>query len=55
MEQIELATLEELTGRNEPKEQDDKFVIDDDHKANWALKKIRQMKKKKRLRNGLTS
>ena len=45
MEQVELATLEELTGRNEPKEQDD-FVIDDDHKANWALKKIRQMKNK---------
>lgn len=27
--------------------EDDNFVVDDDHKANWALKKIRQLKKKK--------
>lgn len=28
-------------------EQEDNFEVDDDHKANWALKKIRQLKKKK--------
>ena len=28
-------------------EQEDNFEVDDDHKANWALKKIRQLNKKK--------
>ena len=42
MEQFNIAELEEKAEQ----EKQDKFVIDDDHKANWALKKIRQMKNK---------
>jgi hypothetical protein len=29
------------------KKEDDYFVIDNDQKANWALRKIRHLKKKK--------
>ena len=42
MEQFNIAELEEKAEQ----EKQDEFVIDDDHKANWALKKIRQMKNK---------
>ena len=42
MEQFNIAKLEEKAEQ----EKQDEFVIDDDHKANWAFKKIRQMKKK---------
>lgn len=42
MEQLNIATLEEKAEQ----EKEDEFRIDDDHGANWALKKIREFKSK---------
>jgi hypothetical protein len=38
----------EPESKNKEAAENDHFIIDDDQKANWALRKIRHLKQKKR-------